>query len=159
MKKIFLGLLFVGALFGCEFSSKKPENAELLINETKKIFLQAKKFNFYKSGRILIGDDNGNTLGKVLYTDPLSAGARGFRDSVPVMVFLNPENKIVAVSLLPNKEDEPYLQRISDAGFLKRWQGISRDKAISLRIDSVTGATFSSNDIIQSVNTLLREEN
>ena len=62
MKKIFLGLLFVGALFGCEFSSKKPENAELLINETKKIFLQAKKFNFYKSGRILIGDDNGNTL-------------------------------------------------------------------------------------------------
>ena len=75
------------------------------------------------------------------------------------MVFLNPENKIVAVSLLPNKEDEPYLQRISDAGFLKRWQGISRDKAISLRIDSVTGATFSSNAIIQSVNTLLREEN
>ena len=46
MKKIFLGLLFVGALFGCEFSSKKPENAELLINETKKYFSKQKNSTF-----------------------------------------------------------------------------------------------------------------
>ena len=158
MKKIFVALLFSGILSGCDFSSKPPKNAELLIQETQKVFLHAKKFDFYESGRILVKDDNGVALGRILYTDPLSAGAKGFRGPVPVMVFLDPENEIVAVTLLPNEEDEPYLNRIADAGFFDCWKGISLNQADSLKINAVTGATFSSNAIIQSVNVLLRNE-
>ena len=60
------------------------------------------------------------------------------------------------VILLPNNETPAYLQRVADAGLLKAWDGMKASKACKKKVDTVSGATFSSRSIIQTLQAALK---
>ena len=72
------------------------------------------------------------------------------------MIALDANKKIVSVTLLDNNETPGYVSRVIEAGLLKSWNDMKVDKALKKKVDTVTGATFSSKSIIETVQATLK---
>jgi len=71
------------------------------------------------------------------------------------MIALDTKKVILGVQLLPNVESPGYVQRVQQAGFFNSWNGLSIKKAKKKQVDTVSGATFTSRAVIQSVQAAL----
>lgn len=100
-------------------------------------------------------DAQKNLLGYAVYSKPASNGIKGYNGETPLMVALSPKQKIVSVTVLDNQETPGYLKRVIDAGLLKSWDGLKVKKACKKKVDTVSGATYSSRSIIQTLQAAL----
>lgn len=80
----------------------------------------------------------------------------GYNGVVNAAVVVSPDNKILGVALGENEETPRFLDRIRNAGFLKRWNGKKPSEAVELEVDAVTRATYSSKAIRSEVDTILK---
>lgn len=156
--KILLAGLLVSGMLAVPASEPDKNTAEQLKQEIRKIYPKAEKLDFSRTGRVYLSDKAGKSLGQVRYTWPLSAGVKGFRGPVPVMVMLDASGKVLTVSLLSCREDPAFLRKLNRADYFDSWSGFSRADAAELEVDGVTGATFSSRAAAESVRALLREK-
>ena len=95
-------------------------------------------------------------LGYAVYSKPASDGIKGYAGETPCMVALDTKQQIVCVQMLDNQETPGFLQKVVNAGLLKSWDGLKPSKAVKKNVDAVSGATYSSNSIIQTLQAALR---
>ena len=95
-------------------------------------------------------------LGYVVYSKPASNGIVGYNGETPLLIAFTPNQKILSVTLLENRETPSYLNRINEAGLLKSWNGLKAKKARKKKVDTVSGATYSSRSIIQTLQAALK---
>ena len=100
-------------------------------------------------------DSSKKLLGYAVYSKPASNGIKGYAGETPVMIALDTKQVILGVQLLPNSETPGYVQRVQQAGFFNSWNGLSVKKAKKKKVDTVSGATFTSRAVIQSVQAVL----
>ena len=100
-------------------------------------------------------DGSGKLLGYAVYSKPASDTIRGWNSDTPVMVALNKKKVVIGVYMMDNMETPRYLDRVADAGLLTRWNGLSVKKARAKEVDAVSGATYTSRAVIQSVRAAL----
>ncbi|MBP3739933.1 MAG: FMN-binding protein [Bacteroidales bacterium] len=100
-------------------------------------------------------DGNRKLLGYAVYSSPASDGIKGFNGATPVMIALDAKKVIRGVYMLPNVETPQFAQRVSDAGFLNNWNGLTVKQALKKDVDAVSGATFTSRAVAQSVQAAL----
>lgn len=74
--------------------------------------------------------------------------ARGYMGNTPVKIFVR-NNKIVKIESLPNQETPAVFAKAEE--LLKRFVGKSVDEASAMKVDGVSGATYSSKALIQNV--------
>lgn len=109
---------------------------------------------------VLFGIDRfGNSRGQqpadtILYTADFCKGEefKGFNDVIPLEIYVV-DGKISYISILDNKETPGYLRKVTNAGLVEKFYGLTPKEASKLDIDAVSGATYSSNAIIKSVKT------
>jgi NosR/NirI family nitrous oxide reductase transcriptional regulator len=92
-------------------------------------------------------DERGETLGSGF----IEPGDHGYGGKVPLFIGIAEEKYIEGIILLPNHETQEFLKYIADAELLNRWSGIPVDIALHSHIDAVSGATVSSDAIINGV--------
>ena len=102
-------------------------------------------------------DAQNKLLGYAIYSQPASNGIKGFAGETPVMIALNLKKKITGVYLLPCVESPNFVQRVRDAGFFNQWNGLSIKKAKKKKVDTVSGATYTSRAVAQSVQAVLNK--
>lgn len=90
---------------------------------------------------------NTTTLQSRPYTDKVI----GFAGATPLEIMLDASGKIEEVKLLPNKDTPAYVRIVTDAGLLKAWNGLTPAEALLKQVDAVTGATFTSQGIIRTM--------
>lgn len=95
-------------------------------------------------------------LGYAVYSKPASDGIKGYAGETPLMIALDTKKTIISVQLLDNQETPGFVGRVVKAGLLKSWDGLKPAKACKKKVDAVSGATFSSNSIIQSLQAALK---
>lgn len=100
-------------------------------------------------------DASEKLLGYAVYSKPASNGIKGYAGETPVMIALSPKQIILGVYLLPNQETPKFAKRVEDAGFYKNWNGLTVKKALKKEVDAVSGATFTSKAVAQSVRAAL----
>lgn len=100
-------------------------------------------------------DANKKVLGYVVNSKPASNGIKGYNGETPVMIAFNVKKKITGVYLLANQETPGYLKRVQDAGFYDNWNGLTVKKALKKKVDTVSGATFTSRSVAMSVHAVL----
>lgn len=83
-------------------------------------------------------------------TTSLSADVKGYNGPTPLLITIK-DDKIVSVEALENSETPGFFKRMIDGGMLKRWDGMKVDDALVTNVDVVSGATFSSNAVIENV--------
>lgn len=102
-------------------------------------------------------DQSGALLGYAVYSKPASDGIKGYAGETPVLIALNPKKVIIGVYALPNVETPRFAQRVQDAGFYNNWNGLTIKKAKKKKVDTVSGATFTSRAVAQSVQAALEK--
>ena len=105
----------------------------------------------------VVYDAKKKVLGYAVYSKPASNGIKGYNGETPLMVALDVNEKIVAVVLLNNNETPGYLARVVNSGMLKSWDGMKVSKARKKKVDTVSGATYSSKSIIQTLQAALKQ--
>lgn len=144
-----------GKFFGYAFSQifSKDENVKaeaISIDEAKKIFPDATSMNKLNEDEIQLFDVNHKELGWLLQTMPSCSDINGFNGKVPLLIGINPNKEIIDIIMLDNSETPAFAEKVQKE-LLNSWNGKLAKEAATLGIDSVTGATYTSNAVIESV--------
>ena len=102
-------------------------------------------------------DANNKLLGYALYSKPASDGIKGYNGETPVLIAFNAKKVVSGVYLLQNKETPKFAKKVEDAGFYKSWNGLTVKQALKKEVDVVSGATYTSKGVIQSVQAALKQ--
>lgn len=100
----------------------------------------------------MVGDD---TLTKedgmiVINTTELGKAIEGYNGPTPLKVYINKNKKVERIEFLKSMETPKYYVKVKKA-LLDKWNGLKIKEAKTLQVDAVTGATFSSEAVIQNV--------
>lgn len=154
-KNLFAGwmtALFVFTILfpftGC--SQYKPTENDLPIEtltELKAAFPKAAYVELTDTATYAVKNASGKVIGSVLCSSPIMDNIKGFNGPMPLQIALDNNGKIIEVRLLDNHETPSFLKRVTDAGFLKSWDGLTVEEALNKEVDAVSGATYSSNGI------------
>lgn len=125
-----------------------PAEITLAFPTAKSVKKEAKWTAVYDAKQVL--------LGYAVYSKPASNGIKGYAGETPLMVALSPKQEILCVTLLDNMESPGFLARVMEAGLLKSWDGLKPAKAKKKKVDTVSGATFSSRSIIETLQAALK---
>ena len=85
----------------------------------------------------------------IVNTTTLGKDVIGYMDTTPVKVHIK-KNKVEKVEFLKNQETPKYFNQVKKS-LLNKWDGLKVKDAATMKVDGVTGATFSSQAIIKNV--------
>ena len=102
-------------------------------------------------------DAGKNLLGYVVYSKPASDGIKGYAGETPLLIAFDKKMVILGVWLLPNKETPKFVQRVESTGYFDSWNGLTVKKALKKDVDAVSGATFTSRAVAQSLQAALKQ--
>ena len=85
----------------------------------------------------------------VVNTTTLGQKVMGYVNTTPVKIYIK-KNKVVKVEALKNEETPKYMAKVKK-GLLNKWDGMKVSDALKQKVDGVTGATFTSDAIMQNV--------
>ena len=99
----------------------------------------------------LVGDD---TMKKendtyVINTTTIGKDIEGYNGPTPLKVYIK-KNKVERIEFLKSMESPKYYAQVKKA-LLEKWNGQKVSDARALQVDAVTGATYSSEAVIQNV--------
>ena len=99
----------------------------------------------------IVGDD---TMTKengmyVVNTTTISKDIEGYNGPTPLKVYIN-KNKVERIEFLKSMESPKYYAKVKKA-LMDQWNGKTVKEAKILQVDAVTGATYSSEAVIQNV--------
>ena len=90
--------------------------------------------------------ENGMT---VINTTQLGKDVQGFLGTTPVKIYIQ-KNKVVKIEALKNQETPKYFLKVKK-NLLDKWNGVKVKDAKNMKVDAVTGATYSSKAVIENV--------
>ena len=91
----------------------------------------------------------GKAKGHVVSSAPFAGNIRGFKGATPVLVYINTGREIGKIIALPNQDTPEFFSRAED--LLPHWKGQKSKDASKLKVDAMTGATYSSRGLIGNV--------
>lgn len=96
-------------------------------------------------------DAKGNLLGYVFNSEKYGIDIFGYYEDVPTLVVTDKNYKILKVSVINSYETEEYLGRVRKKGFFSKWNGKQIQSVKDLKVDAVSGATLTSEAVIDNV--------
>lgn len=94
--------------------------------------------------------------GTMIYSSlPYANDIIGYNDCTPVFIAIK-KGHVTAVAPAPNYETESYWALLEDERFFDHWNGETLQNAEALEVDAVSGATYSSQGVIDTVKATLR---
>lgn len=161
MKKIdrILNCLILAALVAvvavCIFKKENDEADESLptieLSEIHDLFPDAQQMQLLDTSYFAVKNAENETVGSVLLSSPYSDGIKGYAGPTPLLIALDKEGKIMQVRILANRETPGFLKSVTNAGFFESWNGLTVDEALQKNVDAVSGATYSSRGIQNSL--------
>ena len=85
----------------------------------------------------------------IINTTSLATDIEGYVSTTPVKVYIKAD-KVLKVEALQNEETPKYFDMVVK-GLMKKWNGMSVKTAAKAKVDVVTGATVSSEAVIENV--------
>ena len=90
-----------------------------------------------------------------------SAAAKGYHDLIEVMVGVDPEGTLTGISIMTHTETPGLGARIVEPEFTDQFAGLDLEttklSAEGGKVDALSGATFSTNGVIEAVSTALKQ--
>ena len=152
-----------GRLLGCEWASSVSSESEKPVEQSITAPNQEEMAALGLEGKTLIArdsiswsvvDEAKKKAGIVLSSGLQTGKFMGYNGSTPVFVYLDEDNTIQSVVGGANDETPGFYRRASE-GILDKWNGLSVTDAISQEVDVVSGATYTSQSLIDNFRTTL----
>ncbi len=154
--------MFVGVRQSAENSlptvnSQQPKfNFVLTLEDSRKYFPEADSVVWEDVNSYNVYND-GDVVGKVVNTSPFSDEIYGYNSITPLTIYLDRDNKIFEVEICENRESRGYLNKVVNSGYLDLWDGLTPKEAANHNVDAVSGCTFTSVAIEQSLQIRMQE--
>lgn len=101
--------------------------------------------------------DEGNVIGKVVNTSPYSDDIYGYNSITPLTIYIDSNDIIKEVEICPNKESRGFINKVINSGYLDSWDGLSIEDALNHKVDAVSGCTYTSTAISESLQACMEE--
>lgn len=103
---------------------------------------------------LLSAGTNDDTITKendmfVVNTTTIGKNIEGYNGPTPLKIYIK-KNKVVKIEALKNAETPKYYAKVKKA-LLEKWNGLKVKEASQLKVDAVTGATYSSEAVMKNV--------
>lgn len=85
----------------------------------------------------------------IINTTTIGKDVQGFMGPTPLKIYIQ-KNKVVKIEALKNQDTPKYFLKVKKA-LLEKWNGLKVKDAQNLKVDAVTGATYSSEGVIENV--------
>jgi electron transport complex protein RnfG len=85
----------------------------------------------------------------VVNTTTLGKNVTGYVDNTPLKIYIK-KNKVVKIEALKNQETPKYFVKVKKQ-LLDKWNDKKVNDALTMQVDGVTGATFSSDAVKENV--------
>ena len=132
-------------------SSAEPKyNLTFTLDDAKKNFPEADSLALEDVNLYNVFDD-GNKIGTIVNTSPFSDEIYGYNSTTPLTIFLNENDRISEVEICENRETRGYLNKVINSGYLDLWDGLTPKEAATHNVDAVSGCTFTSIAVAQSL--------
>jgi len=158
-----LALIVVAIAFQQRKSDSSRNSSEIVsstvisklynIGDVQRIFSSAAtlKIGEQDSTIVFVYNAERELLGQVICSSPYADSIIGYAGPTPVLIGITACDTIVGVTLLANDESPGYIRKIQKKDFFTRWNGMSVKAALNADVDVVSGATYSTDAIIQNV--------
>ena len=153
IKTTLFTLLAAGTVAFCSCGPKLPE---LPVEEVRPYFADAAKTKAIDTAFYQVKNSKGDLLGTVLFSSPYSDNVKGYNGPTPLLIALDAEGRIKNVVLLENQETPRFAQHVVEGGLYESWNGLTVDEALNKNVDAVSGATYTSNGVKNSLVTRLK---
>ena len=90
-------------------------------------------------------------------TKEIAADVMGFHGPTPVEISIC-KGIITDIKVLPNQESPRYLQSVLESGLLKSLIGKTPAEAREMKLDAVSGATYTSSALIENIRRGLQDQ-
>lgn len=132
-------------------SSAEPKyNLTLTLDDAKKNFPEADSLVLEDVNLYNVFDD-GNKIGTIVNTSPFSDEIYGYNSTTPLTIFLDENDRISEVEICENRETRGYSNKVINSGYLDLWDGLTPKEAATYNVDAVSGCTFTSIAVAQSL--------
>ena len=159
-KMFFVGLIIaLSTLSFAQCNSYTPSEKDLPIEtltELQTAFPKAAYVELTETATYAVKNVSGKVIGTVMLSSPYSDEVIGFNGPTPLQIAFDTDGKIIEVRVLNNNETPSFLNKVINSGFLNSWNGLTAKEALDLEVDAVSGATYSSNGIKNSLKVRLQ---
>ncbi|MBN1493572.1 MAG: FMN-binding protein [Candidatus Omnitrophica bacterium] len=144
----------------CMFSFYMPQrslaqntNDDLLLDFIRETFPSAVVYEEPKTSDdwIVIYDPEQKIIGYATITSPYTDDILGHVGPISLLICIDTRERIESVKLLQHFETIGLMEILAENGFLDTWNGEAWDRAIEREVDAISGATVSTQAIIDSV--------
>lgn len=142
-RNLFLGLMAALVMGGCQKGQPLPEEMKPLFPEGATAMVE--------KGLYTVMDADKGVVGYALYSKPASDGIKGFKGETPLLIAFDNGKKITGVVMLPNEETPNFAKKVMEGGLLESWNGLSAPEAYKKECDAVSGATYTSKGVANTM--------
>ena len=147
-----IGALMIAGALGLVSCGPKPVfYPELPVSEIQEYFTEATETQAIDTAYYEVKDANGTLLGTVLFSSPFADNVKGYNGATPLLIALDAEGHIKNVVLQTNHETPRFAQRVIDGGLYDSWNGLTVEEALGKEVDAISGATYTSNGVTNSL--------
>ena len=100
----------------------------------------------FMAGNEIMTKENGVYI---IDTTELGKNVEGYQAPTPLMVHIK-NDKVERIEFLKSQETPKYYAKVKKA-LLEKWNGLKVKEAKAQKVDAVTGATFSSEAVVENV--------
>ena len=155
INNLTLCLLLLGTMSLVSCGQKPILFPELPVAEVQAYYNDAAQTRAIDTAYYEVLNANGDLLGTVLFSAPYSDAVKGYNGKTPLLIALDAEGHIAKVVLLDNQETPRFAQRVVEGGLYEAWNGMTPAEAIGKKVDAISGATFTSNGVKNSLSVRL----
>jgi Na+-translocating ferredoxin:NAD+ oxidoreductase RnfG subunit len=131
--------------------SQLSGTANIITKEILEFFPQAVSLSPVDNVWTKVYNEDEEKLGYIIYTAPYSNNIQGFAGNTPLMIALDKKQKIIGTKILNNNESPSYLNHVNNKGLFNSWNGLSLQEALNKQVDAISGATYTSEAVINSL--------
>jgi len=119
--------------------------------DIQKVFAQAAFYEdtFKKDAWSLVFDARREPIGKVIFTKPFFE-EQGYAGAVHLCIGASLDGRIAGVALSDNEETPDVIEFLNEKNFFGSWNGLDAKQSLSKKVDAVTGATITTEAIINA---------
>lgn len=100
-------------------------------------------------GRVL--NKKKEVIGYFITTEDYVKDIKGQSGPIHMLICFDTDKKVIGVEILESNETNRYIRHIKKKNFLNSWNGYHIDEAVHLHVDTITGATKTTEAIIKTV--------
>ena len=153
LRAVMMFVVFiVSSAFFVVNSQSKLQVPAYTLADVQKVYPDARSFALGQNNEIVVSNRKKAVIGYLLASTDFGISYTGYSGDVSVLVAFEKKRIITGVYVFKHNEDKAYINDVIFEGLLDRWNKKALTPEVSKQnIDAVSGATFSSNAIINTV--------